>query len=256
MSTGLSELIKYAVCNYHIHTGSEDVFVAPNLDGVFDKMRAKLITLFLKVQEMILKKGALLENVITFLQLMYETLANKMSCAESIEKVLKILLDECTITNIAHLEVIVEFLEIDEAKALIQKYNEEVEEKCNELPLTMSLDYCFKRGLDEQLKCNTITFILGWNPEEKKFKDINGVMWKAFGEKGARYVRVVAVKTTNSIAIICYAPHTVMTFLMMRAKSNIGVLVEEGVVSLFVGYYTVLDHKSREQVYADIISLK
>ena len=113
----------------------------------------------------------------------------------------------------------------------------------------MSLDYLFKQGLDDQLKCNTIRFTLDWKPSERKFKDIKGVLWKAFGKKAAKNVKVVLVKTTNSIALICHAPYTMMTMLMMRAKRNIHVLIEEGVMSLFVGYYTVLDHRTHEQVH-------
>ena len=229
----------------------EDVFVSPNEEKIFDKMRANLTKMFFKVQAMIMdpEREVLLKAVVQFLQLTYDSLRPRLSLAKSLEEVLEIVVNECTITNISHLEELVDFLEIEEAKPLLQKYEREVEEKCNELPLTMSLDYLFKQGSDDQLKCNTIRFTLNWKPSERKFKDIEGVLWKAFGKKAAKNVKVVLVKTTNSIALICHAPYTMMTMLMMRAKRNIDVLIEEGVMSLFVGYYTVLDHRTHEQVH-------
>lgn len=233
----------------------DTVFLSPNEEEVFVRMRAKLTRVFLEVQELIIERNIILTALVRFSRLTFDTLLRpKLTLAESIEDALEILLDECTIMNISYLEEVVKFFEIDEASALLQKYKEEVERECNDLPLKMSLDHLFKQGLDHQLKNNTIKFVLNWKPEERKFKDIKSVLWKAFGE-AAKNVKVIVAKTTNSIAIICYAPHTMMTYLMMRAKSNIDVLIEEGVMSLFVGYYTVLDHRTPEQVHT-ILCLK
>ena len=166
----------------------EDVFILPNEEKIFDKMRANLTKMFFKVQAMIMdpEREVLLKAVVQFLELTYDSLKPRLSLAKSLEEVLEIVLNECTTTNISPLEELVDFLEIEEAKPLFQKYEREVEEKCNELPSMMSLDYLFKQGSDDQLKCNTIRFNLNWKPSERKFKDIKGVLWKAFGKKAAK----------------------------------------------------------------------
>ena len=175
----------------------EDVFVSPNEEKIFDKMRANLIKMFFKVQAMIMnpEREVPLSALIEFLQLTYDSLKPRLSLAKSIKEVLEIVWDECTITNISHLEELVDFLEIEEAKPLLQMYEREVEDKCNKLPLMMSLDYLFKQGSDDQLKCNTIRFTLNWKPSERKFKDIKGVLWKAFGKKAAKNVKVVLINS-------------------------------------------------------------
>ena len=86
-------------------------------------MRVNLTKMFLKVQAMIMdpEREVLLSALIEFLQLAYDSLRPRLSLAKSIKEVLEIVLDECTITNISHLEELVDFLEIERSKAITSK---------------------------------------------------------------------------------------------------------------------------------------
>ena len=156
---------------------------------------------------------------------------------------------ECTITRIQYLEGIAKRFKVTDAEGDISDYHKHVEEQCSQLSIKCIERHHLRSPQSSRLICNTIKFIVRWEVTERQLKDVEGVLWKAFGDM-AEDVQVDTVKKVNSFAIICYAPHTMMAMLMVRARDNIDVLIEEGVMSLFVGYYTVLDHTSREQVYS------
>ena len=167
--------------------------------------------------------------------------------ASTVSDVLKILCRECTIVDISYLEALIQHFNIDDAKEDIQEYQQMIEDKCHKLPLHVCLDQEFKEPFLTQLQRNTIIFILEWEPTERYLKDIKGLLSKAFG-KMAKVVKVIKVERDNSIKVVCYAPQEMMTELMTRAKENIDTLEKQGVLSLCMGYYTILDHKSRDKV--------
>ena len=175
------------------------------------------------------------------LELSYEHLVPLISQADTVDEMLKIVLKECSVTNIAYLEAIIEHFEVTEAESDVSDYHEHIKKQCSHLPIENIEKHHLRSPQSSRLICNTIKFIVNWKTQEKQLKDIEGVLWKAFGDMAA-VVQVDTVKKVNSFAIICYAPHTMMAMLMVRARDNIDVLIEEGVMSLFVGYYTVLDH--------------
>ena len=154
---------------------------------------------------------------------------------------------ECTITRIQYLKGIVKRFKVTDAEGDISDYHKHVEKQCSQLSIECIERHHLRSPQSSRLICNTIKFIVKWNPTKTQLKDIEGVLSKAF-ENMAEDVQVDTVEKANSFAIVCYAPHTMMAMLMVRARDNIDVLIEEGVMSLFVGYYTVLDHTSREQV--------
>lgn len=187
------------------------------------------------------------EDLKEYLELAHENLTPLISKAETVDEILKIVIKECSVTNICYLDGIVEQFKASNVEEDISKYKQFVEEKCTCLPIEFIEQHHLRSLSSSRLIRDKIEFIVCWEPKEKQLKDIEGILWKAFGEM-VEVVHVDTAKKVNSIAIICYAPHSMMTFLMMRAKRNLDILQDMGVMSLFVGYYTLLDHKSQEQV--------
>ena len=208
-------------------------------------MRADLTIFFHTIKPKLEAKIISKEDLKQFLELSYDNLVPRISQVDTIGEILDVVLQECTITRIQYLEGIIKCFKVTDAEGDISDYHKYIEEQCSQLSIKCIERHHLRSPQSSRLICNTIKFIVRWEPTEKQLKDIEGVLWKAF-EDMADDVQVDTVDKVNSIAIICYAPHTMMAMLMMRAKRNIDVLIEEGVMSLFVGYYTILDHTSKE----------
>ena len=247
--SGMESATAWVICIVVDHAAylNLEIHLSPNDESIFIKLRQKLTKFYLKIKPKLLAKITSKEHLREYLELSYEHLVPLISQADTVDEMLKVVLRECTVTRIQYLEGLVEHFDVTEAKSDVSDYHNDIKKECSELPIQIIQRHHLRSLQSSRLICNTIKFIVSWEPQEKQLKDIEGVLWKAFEDR-AEVVQVDTVKKVNSFAIICYAPHTMMAMLMVRAKDNIDVLIEEGVMSLFVGYYTVLDHTSREQV--------
>ncbi|XP_019861128.1 PREDICTED: uncharacterized protein LOC109589495 [Amphimedon queenslandica] len=158
---------------------------------------------------------------------------------------MEVIEDECSITNVALLETIVNKYSIQDAGDMILAYQIHLDEFC-ENKLTMFCDRQLKRLSSSLLTCETIKFVLKWNPSEHSLSSIRALLWKTFKDN---QVEVVVIKEGNSIIVTCYAPHYLMESLLVTARDNIDMLKEMGLISLTIGYYTVYDeHAIDEEV--------
>ena len=64
----------------------------------------------------------------------------------------------------------------------------------------------------------------------------------------AKSVQVRAVNDGNSIIVTCYAPLSLMEFLLTAAERNLNVLKENGVIKLIFGYHTIYAKRQRDKV--------
>ena len=159
----------------------EDIYLGPNYQDVFDKMRAKLRNLLHTTVHacVFAKEIPLLEDLRTFLGISFQELKNDLKNAKSFDDVMEILIrDKCTILNVGCLEVIADHYNIEEAKAQIAAYKSEVDRVCEELKLRICED--FMTGPPSLLKFGTLSFKLEWRPDSSVFSDIKGLLWKAF----------------------------------------------------------------------------
>ncbi|XP_019853513.1 PREDICTED: uncharacterized protein LOC109582894 [Amphimedon queenslandica] len=128
---------------------------------------------------------------------------------------------------------------------MILAYQTHLDEFC-ENKLTMFCDHPLKRLSSSLLTCETIKFVLKWNPSEHSLSSIRALLWKTFKDN---QVEVVVIKEGNSIIVTCYAPHYLMESLLVTARDNVDMLKEMGLISLTIGYYTVYDeHAIDEEV--------
>ena len=96
-----------------------------------------------------------------FLRRWFQELEPQLVGAESFEDVLQIVEQKCTIINVAYLETIVEYYNIEEAKSLIADYNTAVTNFCEEVKLSVCKNENFMTDHSSSLlKCETIEFVL------------------------------------------------------------------------------------------------
>ena len=156
--------------------------------------------------------------------------------------------DKCTIINVCCLEAIVNHFKITAAKPHIEEFKTAVNTFCKNI----KTDICFKQNFkitsfSHHLTCETIEFVLEWETDKYTLRDIKDLLSKAFGDM-AKSVQVRAVNDGNSIIVTCYAPLSLIDFLLTTAKRNLNLLKENGVIKLTFGYRTIYDKRQRDEV--------
>ena len=179
----------------------------------------------------------------SFLKSSFPELSDEISGAENIEGVMNIIIKKCNVNDISMIETIVNRYKINEAKLLISEYGEEVKKVCGSLKDVLSQSQSMSFST-----CETIEFILGWEPDEHSLSDIRHLFEEAFKELNKR-ISIRSIHKGNSIIIICDAPHHLLAALLLEAKDNLTVLIKEfNLISLTIGHYTVYDKRIRYKV--------
>ena len=187
-----------------------------------------------------------LEELKEFVDDCYPELSPKLTEATSVKGVMNIIKSKCNIINIAPVENVVSFCSISKAEPLITDYNKTVNEFCRNLKIEFLLEK--KLSTSDFLICESIEFVLDWDPADHLLEDIRLLIKKAF--KGmSRRIIVRSMHKGNSIIIVCGAPTHLMSALQLEANNNLIVLQEEfSLIRLTIGHYTVYDKRINDKV--------
>ena len=187
-----------------------------------------------------------LEELKEFIDDCYPELSPKLTEATSVKGVMNIIKSKCNVINIAPVEDVVSFHSITKADPLITDYNKTVKEFCRNLKIEFLLEK--KLSTSDFLICETIEFVLDWDPADHLLNDIRRLIEKAF--KGmSRRIIVRSMHKGNSIIIVCGAPTHLMSALQLEANNNLIVLQEEfSLIRLTIGHYTVYDKRINDKV--------
>ena len=223
-----------------------DVHLSPTNQCNFDQMRIKLGKLFYTVARLI-EHTVELNELKSYLETCFPELSPQLVIAISFNDVKRIIREKCNVINVCCLEDVVDQFDIKEAKPHITTYKLAVDDFCEKVKVSVCENINFMSASSSLLKCETIQFILEWQPDEHTFQDIRLLLWKAF-EDMAKRVLVSIVKKGNSIIVICYAPRNIMDVLLMKAKLNLDQLQKIRLIKLTLGYYIVWDGRTTDKV--------
>ena len=202
--------------------------------------------LFLVVSPLI-ESAVTLKDLKRYLRLCFPELKPQLFLAESFDDVMDVVREKCTIINVACLEAIVKHYKIENAETQIRSYKLEVDTFCEFVKLSVCENEDFMPDSSSLLKCETIEFVLEWKMDEHTLREINDLLWKAFGSMAKR-VLVKEVKKGNSIIVTCYASCYVVDVLVIEVKMKLDILKEMGLIKVSVGYYTIWDLHARDKV--------
>ena len=112
-----------------------------------------------------------------FLRDSYPHLETEITHSKSIDDVLDVVNDHCTLINISCLEAIVERFDIKEAKTHIQAYKDVVQSFFKETKASLCLEETLKESKSRSLlKQETAIFVLHWDPKDCTVKDIRDIL--------------------------------------------------------------------------------
>ena len=225
------------------------LYVTQLYNDRFDKMTWNYGSFYFKVTRLVSINITVdqLEDFKEYISYCCSDLSPQLAIATTVKDIMKVVKTKCNVINIAPIEEVVSFYNITEANPLITNYKATLDEFCNTFKVDFLLDK--KLSTSDFLICETIEFVLDWDPAEHLLNDIRRLMEKAF--KGlSRRIIVKSMHKGNSIIIICGAPTHLMNALQLRARDDLTVLQEEfALMRLKIGHCTVYDRTIRNKVY-------
>ena len=152
----------------------------PDYKNYFDRIKAKFGELTDTIVPVIAGGIPSLEEFKTFLVKCFEELKPQLSITESFNDVMKLTIKKkCTVASIDCLETIVDHYKIENARPHITTYKSSVYEICMEFKHSV-LDVTM---VSTAFKYESIMFVFGWlRTDDLTLTDINGLLWKAFGD--------------------------------------------------------------------------
>ena len=226
----------------------EKIYVSEARKYDFDAIRGKYGIFCDKIKPLLLSKIPVSNKELKcFLNQTYPELTPEITHAQSKDAIIGIVERKINIINIAIIESIVERYDISEAKVLVTEFNERMQEFTHDMKLKLVLDKKLSPPTSS-LICETIEFVLDWEPSGHSLDDIRRLLKKAFDDSSKRVI-VRSIHEGNSIIIICYAPRYLMNELLLKAQNNLHVLKEEmNLIRLNVGHFTVYNKKILKKV--------
>ena len=165
--------------------------------------------------------------------------------ADTTSDVMKVVHNECTLTEYSYFEKIANRFDLQEAKESIKHYRRTLDDFCKHTLEEHSYAKSFRVDHPEPIVPSStkieVTFMLEWNAKEKSLKDVRDVLRMAFGDLTDR-VKIMVIKD-GSIVVVCWAPQYLMMELVRLAKNKLDQLQEIGVVKLTVGHIELITKK-------------
>ncbi|XP_019863296.1 PREDICTED: uncharacterized protein LOC109592229, partial [Amphimedon queenslandica] len=214
----------------------------------FKDMRVKFGSTFYDVRLLFSKKWSEsqsdINNVKALLIDIFPDLRAELSVVKTIDGVLDVVKRKCSIIDIRPLEVLAQKFEVKEAEAIIREHKEAAEEFCKSVSVNVFQDQTLQVIPTQHLLCETITFVLNWNPDETTLQDINDVLLEL--KVLHKYqIKVVGVGT-GSVIVTCYCPAEYTSSLIVTVLKKIEILQERGLTDFIVGNCTIWNNVAHE----------
>ncbi|XP_019862001.1 PREDICTED: uncharacterized protein LOC109590542, partial [Amphimedon queenslandica] len=232
---------------YYHHKGNDDlakdkIHLPPSLTSKFKSMQVQLGSTFDRV-ELIIKEcpPSTLKKIKNILIYCSEDLKPQVAQCDNIHDILKLVRKDCSLDDIEMLKAIVNELNIESAKVVIQEYSDALE-KFSETELSKCLNEKFSYA--SPLQCERITIVVDQNTDDCTLHDIRRLAANTFHKlspQNSRSVKLNVIRDDNSFTITYSFPLILSEQLIVAARNNIDVLKKNKVKRLTIGYCTVYE---------------
>ena len=210
------------------------------MSSIFGSIKSKFAIAFSKVREVINASPPPLDKLKQFLRDGYSHFKAEIADSKSIDDVLDVVRNHCTLINISCLEGIVERFGIKDAETHIQEYKDVVQSFCEETKASLCVGKSFKvTRIPSLLQSEKAIFDLDWDPNDCTIKDIEGIISKSLGTS----VEIRYIQRSNSIIVTCFFPLSLTAFLIARAQETLELMKSNGLTRLSIGHCTIFDHR-------------
>uniref|UniRef100_A0A1X7UD37 Death domain-containing protein n=1 Tax=Amphimedon queenslandica TaxID=400682 RepID=A0A1X7UD37_AMPQE len=196
----------------------------------FTSMRMSYGRMFYNVGKIIKQKRCSLKDIKELLSCCSTVLSEKVKKCHHISSILRLIQNECSLTNIELLHTVVDEMKITEADEHIKEYRTELKEFCKSLSISLCLKERF--ASIPPLQCETVTLLFDWEPEKHVLQDIKDILSKVSG-------KLLKIETSTSISVTCSFPFSDIGFTVLRMIENIHILMGQGLKKLTIGNLTL-----------------
>uniref|UniRef100_A0A1X7TUL1 Death domain-containing protein n=1 Tax=Amphimedon queenslandica TaxID=400682 RepID=A0A1X7TUL1_AMPQE len=219
------------------------IYLPKEMTSEIDLMRLKLADTFAEVGSIMMNinpQSVSLDYLKCVLGSYDRSLRPQLLQCQDIHAILQLVYDICQLDDIHVLEFFVNKFNIEEAKVVIEKYKEAVEE-FKKTKLRDCLEKSFSKA--SPLECERITIVVDKKTKDLLLEDIESLSLAVFDNLAQR-VRLNVIRESNSFTIICFFPLILSEQLVSVALDNIDALKANRVKRLTIGYCTVYEvHK-------------
>ena len=183
--------------------------------------------MFYRVKKIFKENSPSLEDIKELLSFCSD-LRQKVDSCTNIFSILRLIQDECSLTDVNLLACVVEELKITEAEELIINYKTELNEFCH----SVKVDLCLEEQFDSihHLQCELAIFDLDWKPEEHMLQHIRDILSEV-----SELLGIKRIKLSNSISVICSFPLSLVGFVLKMIVENFHILIHHGLKKLTIG---------------------
>ena len=214
----------------------------------FSNIRTEFGITFNIIRSIIESNPPPLEVMKKFLEDCYSPLKPSLAHAETINDVLDVVRDKCTLIDINYLEAVVRRFCIEEAKTHIESYKKTIEEFCQKSTVRVCLEQTFSvTTTPTPLTGETATFVLNWDPDGYTLNDIRALLSAVF-QRLAKSVTVEVIKEGNSIIVMCTFPLDLLGSLIVKAHETVHLINKKDLMNLTIGHCTIWNIHGRDQV--------
>ena len=215
----------------------------------FKDMRMKFGSTFYSVRLLFSKKYAKSPKAINKMKKLladcFPDLKSELSVAKTIDGILDVVKRKCSIVDVHLLEVLAVHFKVKEAEDIIKEHKEAAKEFCESVSVSLSSNKTLQVIPTQYLLCETVTFVLNWDPDETTLQDINDVLLELNLLHKYR-IKVTNVCKGQSVVVTCYCPAEYTGSLIMAVLDKIETLQEKGLKEFKVGNCTVWNNTAYE----------
>ena len=236
------QLMSDSIVTMYIFLAKKICSPLPNVSDVFESIKNKFDISFGKIQEAIISSPPPIDELQRFLANSYNYIHPQVAHFISVNEILTVLRDHCTLIDVSCLEGIVEQFHIEEAKIHIRAFRDVIQLFCAETKISLCLGECFEVRKTPLLRCETATFVLKWKGDDYTLADVNEILQESLeGKVQIRHLR--QSDDDDSITITCFFPHVLTFVLIAKAQENIELVKKKGLIQLVVGHCIIYDHR-------------
>uniref|UniRef100_A0A1X7UG56 Death domain-containing protein n=1 Tax=Amphimedon queenslandica TaxID=400682 RepID=A0A1X7UG56_AMPQE len=230
------------------------IYLPQSLTKSFKSMRLKYGDTFFTVESIMMKYSPAIVDKMKQLLNFYDTeLKHSLTQCQKIREILEIVCDKCSLNDIEILEFIVNKLNINEAKLVVQEYNEAIKE-FSKMKLSQCLMEQFSYG--SLLSCEKVTIVVDQDAADSTLKDVRRLSGEIFRDLVPQ-IKLCVIRDDQSFTVICSFPLSLTEQLIAIALESIEILKENKVKRLTIGYCIVYEiEEMKEQQHSGTGTLK
>ena len=166
------------------------IYVPQYMSPEFNALYVKFANMFSDVRQAMAKHTppTFIEELKSFLEDFNSDLEAELDNTNTLKGVMRLIKKNCSLVDIVILEAVVEHFNITGAQRYIDGYKKAIDESCQ----NFSINLCLNEPFDvvkssPPLKCETATFVLGWEPDQHEAPMVRGLAADKFTKHNTLY---------------------------------------------------------------------